>query len=1178
MVNLPNDHFFSSLLTLIPEVVHRWFFTLFTGFILILNQPLFAQKEGAVWYFGQHAGLDFKGQYPKPLVDGQINSMEGVASISDPAGNLIFYTDGQTVYTGNHQILTNGTGLFGNNTATQSSIIVPWPNHPGKYYLFTVGKVGTLSNPGKGLYYSVLDLNTNQADPVNVLLLQTCTEKITAIRHDNGVDWWILAHEIDTSVFQEFLLSNTLVQRVPQVIGLKHQVDRDNPNDKGACGYLKSSPDGSFVALAIEGFKIFEVFKYDNKTGAFPIDPAPIQLKSESAYGVEFSPANNYLYGTNRVDGTIYRWKLDNFLKDPVDTSREIIFSDPVLKCGALQLALNGKIYVAFNNQSYLGVINAPDLDSCNFVLKGASLHDYATSFSGISGFGLPNLPAAYFKNDIYYVYDCVNDSTAFFLSSKDLVDNPPLWYINGQEITGDETTYQAKYLFKTPGNYLVRMEGSKGGGRVTLERTITIHPLPDLKINDTTYLCEGHELNLHNGNFAFYGLTNSAGIYSDGVRSIDQPGKYTVTAVNFEGCRLSIPTEAIGITRPVIDTIRVTPVMCAGIDNGAIEIVMKGNLTDYTFTWADGALSTNVRDHLKPGDYQVTITIQDGCPLDTTITVTTSALTLRLSASVDISAPVCAHETITLTATGADSYIWEHDPLASGNMVTVHPDTTTMYRVRGSINGECFTTDSIRIQVFPDHRLNLGGDLTPCSGQTVTITRMDYDPHSNYTEWLWSTGAPTDFLIIDHDYKDLWLEVKDLNGCRSRDSINVTFTPAIVVKIERLPKDPVTFCPGDTITLIASGASQYIWSHDPDLQQSIVIVYPNRDTIFKVTGSNGGTCTSTDSVEIRVYKTTPLDLGPDRTACAGDTIVIHGSDYDPGSIYSDWQWSTGGTINSLVTLWSLNNLTLTVKDGYGCRSTDAINLTFTPLPVIPSLDQTNITCAGADDGRIQINITGNPADYQYSIFTAESWSDQRIYAGLAPGTYPVRIRNASGCVSLPYQVILAEPDSIRIKVVSIAPSCPECTDGEIKLQVTGGTVPYSFDWDGYNVHDSIFSDIGPGNYSITITDANGCRQIIFYDLIASELFIPNAFSPNGGSKNEKWIIRILENRPDCLVQVYDRSGKLVYYDDQIYEPWDGTYMNQGQKLPAGTYFYLVKIDRQDVNKPPQRGTVTILR
>jgi len=73
-------------------------------------------------------------------------------------------------------------------------------------------------------------------------------------------------------------------------------------------------------------------------------------------------------------------------------------------------------------------------------------------------------------------------------------------------------------------------------------------------------------------------------------------------------------------------------------------------------------------------------------------------------------------------------------------------------------------------------------------------------------------------------------------------------------------------------------------------------------------------------------------------------------------------------------------------------------------------------------------------------------------------------------------------------------------------------------------------------------------------------------------------MIRILENRSTRLVQVFDASGKLVYYDDGSSTPWDGTYLNQGKKLPAGTYFYRLQVDKDAKNKPPLFGTVTILR
>jgi hypothetical protein len=73
----------------------------------------FSQGEANIWYFGQNAGLDFNGGSPVALTNGQLATDEGCATISDTNGQLLFYTDGITVYNKNHSIMANGTGLTG---------------------------------------------------------------------------------------------------------------------------------------------------------------------------------------------------------------------------------------------------------------------------------------------------------------------------------------------------------------------------------------------------------------------------------------------------------------------------------------------------------------------------------------------------------------------------------------------------------------------------------------------------------------------------------------------------------------------------------------------------------------------------------------------------------------------------------------------------------------------------------------------------------------------------------------------------------------------------------------------------------------------------------------------------------------------------------------------------------
>ena len=98
----------------------------------------FAQKEANNWYFGNNAGVDFSSGKAVALTSGALKTDEGCAVISDKSGKLLFYTDGISVWNGNHQLMQNGQGLKGNPSSTSSGVAIPKPNSPGIYYLFSV--------------------------------------------------------------------------------------------------------------------------------------------------------------------------------------------------------------------------------------------------------------------------------------------------------------------------------------------------------------------------------------------------------------------------------------------------------------------------------------------------------------------------------------------------------------------------------------------------------------------------------------------------------------------------------------------------------------------------------------------------------------------------------------------------------------------------------------------------------------------------------------------------------------------------------------------------------------------------------------------------------------------------------------------------------------------------------
>lgn len=126
---------------------------------LCLLAGSYAQKEANFWYFGEYAGLNFGLGVPVALTDGALDTGEGCSSISTGSGNLLFYTDGTTVWNKNHQVMENGTGLHGHSSSTQSGLIVPNPSNTNIYYIFTVDAKD--NNLFYGLQYSVVDISAN---------------------------------------------------------------------------------------------------------------------------------------------------------------------------------------------------------------------------------------------------------------------------------------------------------------------------------------------------------------------------------------------------------------------------------------------------------------------------------------------------------------------------------------------------------------------------------------------------------------------------------------------------------------------------------------------------------------------------------------------------------------------------------------------------------------------------------------------------------------------------------------------------------------------------------------------------------------------------------------------------------------------------------------------------------
>ena len=346
-----------------------------------------------IWYFGNNAGINFNTLGISALEDGVLDTQEGVACISDKDGNLLFYTDGITVWDKTHQAMPSGDNVLkGHFSSTQSGLIVPDFYNDGIYYLFTVDELAG----NNGLQYSKVDMNlvgngtaANKLGDViiserNIELLSPVTEKLTAVLMPNQLAYWVITHGWNNNSFFAFKVDCNGVSEnaVISDIGAFHQGGNDNVN---AVGYLKSSLDGTKLACVNRFNGSIDLFDFDKRTGQVS-NYVEINMNSELLYGIEFSSSGQYLFIGGRSD--IYRYNiLDQSMQTISIDDPSLLNSNNVIR--ALQIGPDGNIHVSIRDLTFLSTINTPETNP-QLIINSIPLNSSGNSRN--CRFGLPNI------------------------------------------------------------------------------------------------------------------------------------------------------------------------------------------------------------------------------------------------------------------------------------------------------------------------------------------------------------------------------------------------------------------------------------------------------------------------------------------------------------------------------------------------------------------------------------------------------------------------------------------------------------------------------------------------------------------------------------------------------------------------------------------------------------------
>ncbi len=674
-----------------------------------------------------------------------------------------------------------------------------------------------------------------------------------------------------------------------------------------------------------------------------------------------------------------------------------------------------------------------------------------------------------------------------------------------------------------------VDAQGCTGSDQVT----VTVNPLPNVNAGPDQTVCEGTQVTLSGSGATSYvwdnGVTDNTP-FTPAVGSVT----YTVTGT----------TNGCDATDQVTVIVNPLPAVNAGPDQTVCQgtqVTLSGSGAN-TYAW-DNGVSDNTPFTPAVGSvtYTVTGTDGNGCQNTDQVNVTVNANPV-VNAGLD--QVVCDGTQITLSGSGAQSYVWDNG--VTDNVAFTQAVGTVTYTVTGTDANGCTGTDQVNVTVNPNPAPTINGASTYCTGTFSTLSTAQ-----SYAGYLWSNAAVTPTVNVTAG--SYTVTVTDVNGCQGTspafvvtENNVVTYNSSITIcqgDVATIHGNPETVagvysqtftlptgcdstsnvtlivnplpavnagpdqavCTGVQTTLTASGASNYVW--DNGVTNGVPFTQAVGTVTYTVTGTDANGCQNTDQVNITVNPLPVVDAGPDQTVCQGTQVTLSGSGANT------YNWNNGVTDNTPFTP-TVGTVTYTVTgtDGNGCQNTDQVNVTVNALPnVNAGADQT--VCDG-----VQVTLSGSGAqNYAWDNGVTDNVAFTQAVGTV---TYTVTGTDANGCQNTDQVDVTVNP----LPAVNAGPDQTVCEGTQVTLSGSGAN---TYNWDNGITDNVAFTPaVGTVTYTVTGTDGNGCQNTDQVDVTVN----PNPIVDAGpdqtvcegtqvtlsgsGAQNYAWDNGITDNTP----------------------------------------------------------------
>ena len=1080
---------------------------------LISSLQAFAQGEANNWYFGFGAGLQFNQATGNTTVlyDGQLSTNEGCSTISDANGNLLFYSDGITVWNRNHQVMPNGNGLFGDPSSTQSALVVPKPDDPDIFYIFTVDIKFNNEPVDYGLNYSIVDMSLDggfgdvTADK-NINLLSTCSEKITAVLKDCVTkSIWVIAFaspngdsgSYDTYHAFEVSMTGVNATSVKSTFNL-------NVSDKR--GYLKLSPDGTKMVCANmrgnfndpNNIDQLLLYDFDETTGSVSNQQRLfINSQNNKPYGVEFSPNSQVLYvhSSNDEGGPPinHSASLTQFNLAAVDIqASEIELDNRQLYRGGLQLGPNGKIYRALSatyqqGLPFLGIIHNPN----NIGAAANYQHNAISLTPNLSSQGFPPFIQSIFNTEVDIIRNgisvtnlslCVGET--YTLMADDIVGATYTWTLDGNPLPN--TVFDLNIT--QGGIYEVLIDLNNGDCPIEGKAIISYFTPPIANQPTNINICDDD----NNGLYSFDFTTN-----------IDAQVLGVQDAATFSVHYFESQTDADNNSNEIV--------MPYQNINNPQEIFVRIDNNGYTDCFDTTSFFIEVFDSPTANP----INNWEICDDNTDGSDTNGQRDFDLSTlnAIVLGTQNSLQNIITYHNSQADADAGVN-PLPNSYYNTTPNIETIFVRIENIAYSDCFDTTSFNliVNIIPD-------------AFNTTLFQCDED------------GNPDGFTLFN-----LTQANNALTGGIANRSTKFFLTP--------------TDAQNDTNEIDGTSFSNMIST------QTIYVQVINDNTgcfrvaelTLDVTATDATNAILTncddDGIEDGFYN---FDL-----SLADTTILTNLPSTVTLSYYENYDDSLL-EVNNLGTTFTntipySQTIYARIENANACFGIAEVQLIVYEIPDIETEFET-IYCLNTFPEAITLSsglINNLPSDFTYLWSTGETTQEISINE---TGTYTVTVTNANNCNKV--RTINVMPSNIatfeNIEVIDASSNNTITVivsgEGDYEFAINNIYGPYQ--------DSNFFENVPPGLHTIFVRDKNNCGIV---NQIVSVIGFPKFFTPNGDGYNDTWQVYGVNVAAqfESVIYIFDRYGKLLKQLSPQSMGWDGTF--NGQDLPSNDYWFHVKL------------------